>query len=142
MFRASQFLSEELPIRLAHRVQELTELPEGLSEMPSIQRVTDWYAQSFEVKHSYSQAKFYTNLRAWLGNHETSTTIITIQHQGASHKACAGLTKTPLAKHTKPKSARSRTGEWQRQQRASCFSKKILCCLGRRWRLASGASRL
>lgn len=49
MFRASQFLSEELPIRLAHRVQELQELPDGLSEMPSIQRVQDWYAQSFEV---------------------------------------------------------------------------------------------
>ncbi|KAF2130970.1 alpha-ketoacid dehydrogenase kinase [Dothidotthia symphoricarpi CBS 119687] len=48
LFRASQFLSEELPIRLAHRVQELTELPDGLSEMPSICRVRDWYAQSFE----------------------------------------------------------------------------------------------
>ena len=49
MFRASQFLSEELPIRLAHRVQELTKLPDGLGDMPSIGRVTDWYAQSFEV---------------------------------------------------------------------------------------------
>lgn len=49
LFRASQFLSEELPIRLAHRVQELSDLPDGLNEMPSIQRVRDWYAQSFEV---------------------------------------------------------------------------------------------
>jgi pyruvate dehydrogenase kinase 2/3/4 len=49
LFRASQFLSEELPIRLAHRVQELNELPDGLNEMPSIKRVQDWYAQSFEV---------------------------------------------------------------------------------------------
>jgi len=48
LFRASQFLSEELPIRLAHRVQELRDLPDGLNEMPSIQRVQDWYAQSFE----------------------------------------------------------------------------------------------
>lgn len=48
LFRASQFLSEELPIRLAHRVQELNELPDGLNEMPSICRVRDWYAQSFE----------------------------------------------------------------------------------------------
>lgn len=48
LFRASQFLSEELPIRLAHRVQELSDLPDGLNEMPSIQRVRDWYAQSFE----------------------------------------------------------------------------------------------
>ena len=34
---------------LAHRVQELTKLPDGLGDMPSIDRVTDWYAQSFEV---------------------------------------------------------------------------------------------
>lgn len=50
LFRASQFLSEELPIRLAHRVQDLGELPDGLSEMPSIKKVQDWYAQSFEVR--------------------------------------------------------------------------------------------
>ncbi|KAI9799236.1 MAG: hypothetical protein M1833_004114 [Piccolia ochrophora] len=49
LFRASQFLSEELPIRLAHRVQELDHLPDGLNEMESIRRVKDWYAQSFEV---------------------------------------------------------------------------------------------
>jgi hypothetical protein len=49
LFRASQFLSEELPIRLAHRVQELEHLPDGLNEMPSIERVRDWYAQSFDV---------------------------------------------------------------------------------------------
>lgn len=50
LFRASQFLSEELPIRLAHRVQELNELPDGLNEMPSIKKVQDWYAMSFEVR--------------------------------------------------------------------------------------------
>jgi len=49
LFRASQFLSEELPIRLAHRVQELNELPDGLSEFASVKKVADWYAQSFEV---------------------------------------------------------------------------------------------
>lgn len=51
LFRGSQFLSEELPIRLAHRVKELQELPDGLGEMPSIEKVTNWYAQSFEVRH-------------------------------------------------------------------------------------------
>lgn len=49
LFRASQFLSEELPIRLAHRVQELGDLPDGLNHMPSIKRVQDWYSQSFQV---------------------------------------------------------------------------------------------
>lgn len=50
LFRASQFLAEELPIRLAHRVQELETLPDGLNEMPSVRKVADWYAQSFEVR--------------------------------------------------------------------------------------------
>ncbi|UKZ78385.1 hypothetical protein TrVFT333_006122 [Trichoderma virens FT-333] len=48
LFRASQFLAEELPIRLAHRVEELELLPDGLNDMPSVKKVKDWYAQSFE----------------------------------------------------------------------------------------------
>lgn len=43
------FDPEELPVRLAHRVKELDELPYNLSEMPSIRKVKNWYAQSFEV---------------------------------------------------------------------------------------------
>ncbi|KAF9528724.1 mitochondrial pyruvate dehydrogenase [Crepidotus variabilis] len=48
LLRASQFLTEELPVRLAHRVKELDELPHNLSTMPSINKVKNWYAQSFE----------------------------------------------------------------------------------------------
>ncbi len=51
LFRASTFLSEELPIRLAHRIKELGDLPDGLNDMPSIKKVQDWYAQSFEVSY-------------------------------------------------------------------------------------------
>lgn len=40
---------DELPVRLAHRVKELDELPHNLSEMSSIRKVKNWYAQSFEV---------------------------------------------------------------------------------------------
>ena len=43
------FSKEELPVRLAHRVKELEKLPHNLSEMPSIIKVRNWYAQSFEV---------------------------------------------------------------------------------------------
>lgn len=42
--------AEELPVRLAHRVKELDELPHNLSDMPSIQKVKNWYAQSFQVR--------------------------------------------------------------------------------------------
>ncbi|KAF9063049.1 mitochondrial pyruvate dehydrogenase [Rhodocollybia butyracea] len=48
LLKASQFLSEELPVRLAHRVKELDELPHNLSNMPSIIKVKNWYAHSFE----------------------------------------------------------------------------------------------
>jgi pyruvate dehydrogenase kinase 2/3/4 len=57
LFRASLFLSEELPIRLAHRVQDLRHLPEGLNDMPSIRKVQDWYAQSFEVRSIYPRSR-------------------------------------------------------------------------------------
>ncbi|KAJ7918564.1 mitochondrial pyruvate dehydrogenase [Mycena leptocephala] len=48
LLKASQFLAEELPVRLAHRVKELDELPHNLSAMPSINKVKNWYAQSFD----------------------------------------------------------------------------------------------
>jgi len=48
LLKASQFLVEELPVRLAHRVKELDELPHNLSDMPSIRKVKNWYAQSFQ----------------------------------------------------------------------------------------------
>ncbi|KAK7014975.1 protein-serine/threonine kinase [Favolaschia claudopus] len=53
LLKASQFLAEELPVRLAHRVKELDELPHNLSAMPSINKVKNWYAQSFEELISF-----------------------------------------------------------------------------------------
>lgn len=47
-FRSAQFMADELPVRLAHKVNELENLPPGLLETPSIQRVLGWYVQSFE----------------------------------------------------------------------------------------------
>ncbi|KAJ3317196.1 hypothetical protein HDU76_001288, partial [Blyttiomyces sp. JEL0837] len=48
MLRATQFIHNELPIRLAHRVAELENLPHNLSTMPSVLRVKHWYTQSFK----------------------------------------------------------------------------------------------
>ncbi|CAG8527786.1 1432_t:CDS:10 [Ambispora leptoticha] len=56
LLRASQFLAEELPIRLAHRVKELDELPHNLNNMPSIVKVKNWYAQSFEDLINFPKA--------------------------------------------------------------------------------------
>lgn len=66
LFRASQFIHEELPIRLAHRVKELAELPDQLSEMPSIGRVKEWYAQSFEDLTTMEKPRLTTEIRELL----------------------------------------------------------------------------
>lgn len=77
LYRAGQFLAEELPVRLAHRVRELDTLPNKLNEMPSIEKgwssaslnainmlteivsftVKAWYAQSFEELVSFPWPK-------------------------------------------------------------------------------------
>jgi len=44
---SAQFLHKELPIRLAHRVVELENLPYGLSSKPPVLKVRDWYVESF-----------------------------------------------------------------------------------------------
>ncbi|CAH2355905.1 hypothetical protein CLIB1423_38S00210 [[Candida] railenensis] len=48
IFLASQFIVEELPIRLALKVKDLDNAPLGLNKMPSTVKVKNWYAQSFE----------------------------------------------------------------------------------------------
>lgn len=50
---SARWLHRELPIRLAHRVRELEELPLGLAEMPSVIEVRDMYQRSFaDIVHS------------------------------------------------------------------------------------------
>lgn len=68
---STRLLAEELPIRLAHRAKELDELPHNLSDMPSINKVKNWYCQSFEVRpslptilsHSCSSRECYASER-------------------------------------------------------------------------------
>ncbi|CDK28279.1 unnamed protein product [Kuraishia capsulata CBS 1993] len=66
LFHASQFVVEELPIRLAHRVKELEELPNDLNKVESIQLVRDWYAQSFEELTSLPKPTIDESLRKLL----------------------------------------------------------------------------
>ncbi|KAJ2936495.1 hypothetical protein H1R20_g599, partial [Candolleomyces eurysporus] len=68
LLKASQFLSEELPVRLAHRVKELDELPHNLSDMPSIKKVKNWYAQSFEELIDFPTIHLPPNIRQALMN--------------------------------------------------------------------------
>ncbi|KAG5635157.1 hypothetical protein H0H81_012198 [Sphagnurus paluster] len=68
LLKASQFLREELPVRLAHRVKELDELPHGLSEMPSMKKVKNWYAQSFEELINFPAISLPPDIRKALMN--------------------------------------------------------------------------
>ncbi|KDN45468.1 alpha-ketoacid dehydrogenase kinase [Tilletiaria anomala UBC 951] len=57
ILQAGSFLREELPVRLAHRVKELDDLPRSAGEMPSIIKVKNWYAQSFEELINFPKPK-------------------------------------------------------------------------------------
>ena len=84
------FLSEELPIRLAHRVQDLAHLPDGLNEMPSIRRVQDWYAQSFEDLTTLSRPSLSTDVRERL--------MKGMKTNGKDANALSQATKNPSVK--------------------------------------------
>lgn len=88
---------EELPVRLAHRVKELDELPHNLSDMPSIIKVKNWYAQSFQVSlplrhcshHSYSYPLLRlltpTTLSSLSGTHRIPTHHPPPEHPARTH---------------------------------------------------------
>lgn len=54
---SAQFLHNELPVRLAHRVAELENLPYGLSARPHVVKVRDWYVESFKDLRSFPKVK-------------------------------------------------------------------------------------
>ena len=51
----STYIYNELPIRLAQRVKDLNELPYGLSKNHSVNKVREWYLQSFMDIVEYKQ---------------------------------------------------------------------------------------
>lgn len=63
IFLASQFIVEELPIRLALKVRDLDNAPLGLLKMPSTIKVKNWYAQSFEELTALPKPKIDDALR-------------------------------------------------------------------------------
>jgi pyruvate dehydrogenase kinase 2/3/4 len=74
VFRGCQFLSKELPIRLAHRVTQLENLPHDLSKMPSIINVKNWYTKSTQDLLEFQnclksfpvppELKYYNNIQS------------------------------------------------------------------------------
>lgn len=77
LLRASQFLLEELPVRLAHRAKELDDLPHNLSSMQSIQKVKNWYAQSFEELINFPPISLPPDIRHALNQGDISLPVST-----------------------------------------------------------------
>ena len=98
LMQIASFLRRELPVRLARRVIELQGLPEGLHEMPSVNRVKHWYEQSFiEIRRSRppdcveSELEFFEMLKKIYDRH--GPTLVTMARgvyelkQASKHRA-------------------------------------------------------
>ena len=80
---SAQFLHNELPVRLAHRVAELENLPFGLSDMAQVLDVRDWYVESFRELRSFppienmeDEEKFTNILKRIMYRHENVVPMI------------------------------------------------------------------
>lgn len=80
---SAQFLHKELPVRLAHRVAELENLPFGLSDKAAVQTVRDWYVESFKdlrefphVKDMEGEARFTELIKRVMARHNNVVPMI------------------------------------------------------------------
>ncbi|KAF5831855.1 mitochondrial branched-chain alpha-ketoacid dehydrogenase kinase-domain-containing protein [Dunaliella salina] len=85
---SAQFLHKELPVRLAHRVAELENLPYGLSAKSSILKVRDWYVDSFKelrqfppITNAQDEANFTMLLRSIYRRHAN---VVPVMAKGVS----------------------------------------------------------
>eukprot|EP00798_Chlamydomonas_sp_ICE-L_P023752 gene23752-9309_t len=85
---SAQFLHKELPVRLAHRVAELENLPYGLSAKSNILKVRDWYVESFKdlrtfpaIKDAADELKFTEILR---GIYRRHANVVPLMAKGIS----------------------------------------------------------
>lgn len=83
LIQVASFLHRELPVRFAHRVKELENLPYGLSNAPSIQTLREWYVESLEdvladpaPENDEEEAAFKGKMRKIYSRH--ADTLITI----------------------------------------------------------------
>lgn len=76
LLKSASFILHELPIRLAKRIHQLDNLPYKMSTMPSIQKLTQLYTESFRTLVSHKkvstpqeEAEFTQLLRGLLKKH-------------------------------------------------------------------------
>ena len=80
---SAQFLHNELPVRFAHRVAELENLPLGLSSKEQVQTVRDWYVESYDelkkfpkIENREDEAKFTTLIKRVMDRHANVVPMI------------------------------------------------------------------
>jgi len=83
---SAQFLHREIPVRLAHRVAELENLPHGISSKPQVQTVRDWYVESFRelrdfkpIKNSSDEDVFTSLIKSIMKRH---TNVVPMMAKG------------------------------------------------------------
>lgn len=95
---SARWLHRELPIRLAHRVRELEELPLGLANMPSVEEVREMYQRSFaeivstpEPEVTSDDDKFAELLSCIRKRHESVVKLVArgVLELKESHGQCA-----------------------------------------------------
>ncbi|KAK1945085.1 [Pyruvate dehydrogenase (acetyl-transferring)] kinase [Phytophthora citrophthora] len=59
LIQSARFLHGEMPVRYAHRIKNLENLPHGLSDMPSVKQVREWYVNSARELLNFPKVETY-----------------------------------------------------------------------------------
>ncbi|KAI9895677.1 hypothetical protein PsorP6_019565 [Peronosclerospora sorghi] len=59
LIQSARFLHAEMPVRYAHRIKNLEDLPHGLSDMPSVKQVREWYVNSAKELLNFPKVETY-----------------------------------------------------------------------------------
>ncbi|RLN26946.1 hypothetical protein BBJ28_00002478 [Nothophytophthora sp. Chile5] len=59
LIHSARFLHGEMPVRYAHRIKNLENLPHGLSAMPSVKQVREWYINSAQELLNFPRVETY-----------------------------------------------------------------------------------
>lgn len=101
---SAQFLQNELPVRLAHRVTELENLPMGLSDKAPIIKVRDWYVESFRelramapVRTAADEAAFSQDIERILQRHANVVPMVALGVAELKEELMAGSSRIPAA---------------------------------------------
>ena len=148
---SAQFLHKELPVRLAHRVAELENLPLGLSSKAQVRAVRDWYAESYDELKSFpniesmeDEARFTRMIEGVMNKHANVVPMIArgvlelkmelAGRGGARAAGAAGrgtMRSNALWARTSPRSRSSWTGSTCPVSVSACSSGSTSRCMKR-----------